>query len=243
VSLKNRLLPLCALAGLVGGMGAAEASTTYGFASGFVTLSATDLTNGNVKITLANPALSNLSEILLSGTQVTFDPVLGLTSFLFTGAAPASLGVTALLNGNPIPTLPAFSINFSSLSAYNDPVTYSSAVSGSGSPYLFTAGQVDAAAMYTLSGGFTRSATSLQGVSSTPLNGSINVTSDSLQLTGITIGNITVGSGASAQLIAIKADAVFNGAPVPLPASVWLLGSGLGLLGVPFLRRRPAARA
>jgi hypothetical protein len=64
--------------------------TTYDFTSGYLTLSATDVTNGDVIITLANSALSGLSEISLSGTQLMFDP--SCTSFLFTGATPSTLG-------------------------------------------------------------------------------------------------------------------------------------------------------
>ena len=58
-----------------------------------------------------------------------------------------------------------------------------------------------------------------------------------LTLNGITLGAFLLPPQLGGQTATLKADIIFNGV-VPVPAAVWLFGSGLGLLGA--MRRRPA---
>lgn len=216
---------------------------TYDFVNGFVTLSASDLTNTGYTITLSNAGDSNLSQVLLNGTQATFDSsALTLNSFAF--AAPTQTLAVTVTNGST-PVI-SFDVALSGLQALNDPTTYSSSAAAlGGGDYTFAANGVDVSTNYTLSSGASGSGTIHTMHQS--LNGSIALSSmGNFQLDAAAIGDITVGPTGHQQVIQLTAeDIVFNGAPaVPLPAAVWLFGSGLSFLGgLPLLRRRRAVAA
>jgi hypothetical protein len=208
---------LVCVSGLAAVANASE--VTYDFTSGYVTLSAV---SGGVDYLAAG------QELPLTGTQVSFDAsAIKLDSFQFT-AGPTTMALQGALTG--------VNLTVNSLLVVPD-VSYSSSGSGS-NPYDFTAGSIDASGMYSLAGAVTRAATSFSATNPT-LSGQITLGGmDSLQLTGVTLGVFTVAG----HTVTLKGDVVFDGvAPVPLPAAVWLFGSGLSLFGVPFMRRRRAA--
>jgi hypothetical protein len=116
----------------------------------------------------------------------------------------------------------------------------STATSFTGGVYSFTASPVNAQGQYALSGSLWNVGTTSFDVNSPSLTGQLQVAGDQFALNGITIASETVGSGAFAQTIDLKADVVFTGAPVPLPPALALFASGLGLLSLARLRRHRA---
>jgi hypothetical protein len=226
MTVKNILATALVMSGLAGLAAEVEAApVTYDFTSGFVTLSA-DVAGTDL--------LAAGQQIPLTGSQVSFDSsALQLTSFQFADAGPTTVALTGPLAG--------ISITLNALSVMPDSTTYSTISASGTDPYNFTVGQIDASGMYSLSGAVTRAATAFSGTNPL-LSGEITTSSaggtDSLELTGITLGVFSV----KGQTVTLKGDIVFDGVtPVPLPAAVWLLGSALGFLGVPFMRRRRAA--
>jgi hypothetical protein len=205
--------------------GEAQASlVTYDGTGGTATITATDLTNPKVIITLSGNVFNLATG---TGSDVVFDaastpPNLG--SFLLGTSGTVTITGPTVVAGT--------TIDFSTLSLTSTGAT--TATSLGGGNYQFLNAGASASAMYSVNGG---KATSLTG-STTGLGGSVGIgPTDTLGLTGITLGNITVNG----QQISLKADIAFAGTPVPLPPSAWLLLSGLGLLNVPLLRRRRAA--
>jgi len=230
MTMKNMLASAVALLSLVGITTRADAATVYNFTSGSITLSAnlggTDL-------------LPPGQQVPLTGTQVTFDGTsLNLTSFQFMDSGSTSAALSGLLTGT---TITVSGLNIVPGTGYGalSPTTGTD-------PYFFTVGPVAASGTYALSGAITRAATAFAGANPV-LSGQITTSStmggpDSLDLNGITLGIFNVTVSGVTQKVTLKGDIVFNGVtPVPLPAGVWLLGSGLGLLGVPFMRRRRVA--
>jgi hypothetical protein len=226
---KTTLVPAIAALSLAAGAADADTVTTYASTGGtasYVTISATNLSNGNT-ITLINPATSSSEVLLAAGSQVTFDSTLGeVTGFQFTGAMPTELEVTS-------GALSGLDVNFSAL-GLSPGTGFTSSSSGS-NPYSITLSPVDASGTYALSGLITKNTPTTVSGATSGITGTITTSGTAaLQLTGITLGDITEDG----TTIALKGDIVFEGSPVPLPAAVWLLGSALGAVGIPFMKRR-----
>jgi hypothetical protein len=209
---------------LVGLVGAARASEVIydEIAGGTVTLTATDITNTNITIGLSNNVFTLETG---SASSVGFDALATtLDSFIFT-TAPQTVTVTS-------PSIVAgTTIAFGALSLQNSGTSTVTNVGGGN--YEITSAAATASGSYSVNGGTPVSTT---GAPTTGLSGTIGIsgTPDTLGLDGITLGNIIVDG----QTISLKADIAFDGvAVVPLPATVWLFISGLGLMGVAILRR------
>jgi len=210
--------------GLAGLGGAAQASEVLydETPGGTVTITAVDITNTSVNIVLTNNVFTLENG---AASSVGFD-ALGLTldSFLLS-TAPQTVTVSS-------PTAFAGTkIAISSLSLENSGT--SSVTNVGGGDYQVTSAAATASGSYSVNGGTVKNVPSAP---TTGLSGTIGIgaTSGTLGLDGITLGNISVDG----QTISLKADIAFAGAAVPLPASAWLFISGLGLMGIPALRRR-----
>lgn len=221
----NNTLALCAaMLGLVATARSNAAPVTYDFTSGFVTVSAFQ-GSGNTDL------LAPGTDIQLTGGQVTFNSTaLTLPSFQFLDTTPQTVSV---ING----TFAGEQITLQSWNALPD-VSYSSSAFLSSSPpptYGFTAGKIDGSGMYSLAGLVAQPSTSFAGTTNS-LTGQVTLGgTDMIQLTGITLGAFTVDG----QTITLKGDIVFEGTtPVPLPASIWLLGSAIALFGLTRVDRR-----
>ena len=123
-------------------------------------------------------------------------------------------------------------------------------LSGGGGNYTFNSGVSNAIASsgsWSLAGVTDTVGTTTTGVSVSsqpfgpndqPISGTVALTGSSMQnltLDGVPLGTFSVDG----QSLAVTANIIFDGAtPVPLPASMWLLGSALGLLSFSTVRRR-----
>jgi hypothetical protein len=207
-----RALALMTLLSVVAG---ARASTiTYDWTGGAVTLSATNANTG------AQYLAAGQTIPLTSPSQVTFNSsAMTVPSFEFADAGPTTVPLQGALS--------AYSLEVSGLSVIPD-ASYSSSVTGTGPTYNYSLGALDAAGSYEIirnsnssivqSGTFSKVDPILSG------QFTLNSNTDSLTLTGIALGAFSY-DGAT---INLKGDVAFTGAaPVPVPASIWLFGSGL----------------
>jgi hypothetical protein len=117
---------------------------------------------------------------------------------------------------------------------------YSSSVTGPGSPYNYSLGGLNGSvSSYTLFNSSNKPLTSggpISGSTAGPLAGSLTLNGDSsITLNGIVLGTMKNGD-------IIKADVIFQGAPVPLPPTIALLAPALLGLGMVSLRRRSLTR-
>jgi len=198
-----------------------------------------DWTGGSVTVLAVN---SNNGTMLGEGTvplttpsEVTFDsgPPVAVPNFEFADTGPSSV----MLTGGP---LAGDMLTVSNLTVV--PATgYTSSGSGS-NPYNVTLNDLWASGAFTVMNGTTTVASgTFQDTLTATLTGQISITgagsSETLALNGIALDAVAIGSTP----VTIKADVIFDGAPVPLPAALWLLGPGLlGLAGT-MRRRRHAA--
>jgi hypothetical protein len=227
VKAEHRLGLTVAIVALAGVATANAAPVTYDYTGGFVTVSAFQ-GSSNTDLLAAG------TQIQLTGGQVSFDSgALTLPSFQFFDKTPQTVTViSGAFTGEQI--------TVQSLNAVPD-ATYTSSAFLSSSPpptYGFTAGKIDASGMYSLAGPINQGSKPFAGTTNS-LTGQVTLGGkDMIQLTGITLGAFTVND----QTITLKGDIVFDGAaPVPLPASVWLLSSAIALFGWTQLDRRRVA--
>jgi hypothetical protein len=207
------------LLGIAAGVEAAPIQ--YTFTSGSATLSLTG--PGNVSL------LAPASSIPLTGTQVTVDTAASqVNSFQFDAAGPSNVNGANLLAGSVVTitnltVTPGGGYNTLSLTGSN--------------PYNYLVGPVAVSGTYAISGAINVAATPFSSSNPT-LAGAFTLGGvTTLSLNGITLGTFALPPQLGGQNATLKADILFTGV-VPVPAAVWLFGSGLGLLGV--MRRRLA---
>ena len=225
---KNALALTVAMVGLAGGALVHAAPVTYDYSNGFVTVSAF-LGSSNTDLLAAG------TKIQLTGGQVTFDSAaLTLPTFQFLDNTPQTL---TIISG----AFAGEKVTLSSWSAAPDASYSSSAFANGGPPpsYGFTAGKIAASGVYSLTGPPLTQASKPFAGTTNSLTGQITLGgTDMIQLTGITLGVFNLPNN---QTITLKGDVVFVGAaPVPLPASVWMLGSAIAVFGYVFMERRRA---
>ncbi|MBL8199887.1 MAG: VPLPA-CTERM sorting domain-containing protein [Chromatiales bacterium] len=209
---------MASLLGLAAGVEAAPIQ--YNFVSGSATLSLT-YSGGSL--------LAPGSSVPLTGGQVTVDTAASqVNSFQFDNAGPSNVNGANLLSGSVL--------TITNLSITPD-VGYSTLSLTGSNPYNYLVGPVAVSGTYSVSGAFNLPPTAFSGSNPT-LAGAFTLGGvTTLSLNGITLGTFAVATPFGPQNATLKADIIFNGV-VPVPAAVWLLGSGLGLLGV--MRRRLA---
>jgi hypothetical protein len=220
MTFKTTLAMGAAAFGLLGAVAGAQAApVTYNFTSGQAVLSLIGPTG-----TLVN------GTVPFTGTQTTFDAAVpSLTSFQFNNPGTVNLPGSGLL---ALTTFSLTNLNIVPGGGYTN-------ISTSGSnPYNFLVGPVNVSGSYALSGAINQVLTPFSQ-NQPSFGGTITTAgaATTLQLTGITLGVFALPQGLGSATL--KADITFVGA-VPVPAAAPLLGSALGLAGVPFLRRRKA---
>ena len=199
---------------------ACASPVTYEYTGGSVTITAT----------IGSSTVAEPTTIALTGNFATFDAAAGtLTNFDFTTTGSTTVALTGALAGE--------SITVSNLVA-TPGAGYTSSTMGYGSGlYSFNASPVNAQGQYSLSGSLWNVASTGFNVNTTGLTGQLQTVGDQFALNGITIATKTTGG----QSVSLKADIDFTGVQVvPVPPAIWLLASGLGLVGLPWLRRRRA---
>ena len=222
MTLKTTLAAAAAAVSLLGAVdGVQAAPVTDNFTSGQATLSLI-YTSGN----LLQPG----SSIAFTGTQATFDASIPqLTSFQFNRAGVGSASGAGLLTGT---TFSVTNLNIVPGGGYGD----NSPTTGT-NPYSFNVGPVSITGSYSLSGAITQGLTPFSQLNPS-FAGTITTSgSTTLQLLGITLGLFPMPAALGGGNATLKADITFTGA-VPVPAAAPLFGSALGLLGLPFFRRR-----
>ncbi|MGO9933013.1 MAG: hypothetical protein ACLPV8_14545 [Steroidobacteraceae bacterium] len=236
--MKKLVLPLSAVAGLACLSAEVDATpVTYDYTNGYVVI--TGATVAGTSIVASGQPPLDLS--LGSASQATFDTgstPAELDSFDFVAPGSLSVNLTGALPGGG-------NLNSATFVLSNVTATLAapiSVTSTGGSSYQINGASVDISGTYSLdnyvnSSNVTKSIGPVKfGPNAQALGGFINSNGNTLELDAISLGTFTI----QGQTFAVDGDIIFDGVPVPLPGAVWMLVSGLGLLGVPFVRRHRA---
>jgi hypothetical protein len=219
------------IAGCIGLFGlATQASAspiTYAWASGEATVSAINGNNGN------NFLAAGAFLPLTAPSQVTFDSAaLTVPGFEFTDQGTTSLALQGALTGD--------TLLITNLTAVPDAVTYTSSAVGS-NPYNISLGELDVTGSFEVVNSKSVVVAGPKNFNQVDPNLTGQVTVSGGDMTSLTLSGVTFAAISIAGTpVTIKGDVEFSGtAPVPVPAAIWLLGSGLiGLSGSAFARRR-----
>jgi hypothetical protein len=236
-----------AMFGVVGLAAASHASpVVYTFDGGFVEITGISDSSGSILGGTSPPEV-----FLSSSSSVTLDPVastLNAFSYGTTGALTGSLqGSAATSGGGSVNFSNAtFSVTSLASSFTGPPTTIGStgnfSYSNSAQSFSISGNLSVSGLVVTNASGKTNtvSYTSTFDNTNQTLGGNVSWTGQSpnVQVTNISLGNYSI-DGVN---VSIDGEIVYTGAaPVPLPAAFWLLGSGLGLLGLPMIRQRREA--
>ena len=200
-------------------------ATTFSYSTGQVTVSAVKKTSGALVLSSTN--------IGMSGNFVDFDAgTIDLTDFLITIPTSGIIDLDGMYG-----VYDQFRIESASISPGVGYGTFLPVDLGGGD-YSFIAGPLDINGIYSafdstltyspalnLAAPFTDTAL---------INGTININTGTLTLSGITLAEIPGGPLGESEALQIKADIVFVGVPEPTTAALL----GLGLVGIASIRRR-----
>ncbi len=228
-----------AVLGLVGIAGIASASPVpYDWTSGDVVI--TGLTVDGQQA-LLNPSPSPTFD-LGSSSEATIDTTANTLTFAL---AQSSTAFTVALTGTPATGISLTGATFTLTNVTADSPSTLSLTPQTGGGYTFASasgvaitGTYNLANVTTTKGTFNSGNVNF-GPNDQPFTGSATVLTgaDTLEIDGLSLGNFTIDK----QSVNVTGNVIFYGTPVPVPGSLSLLVSGLGLFGAGFLRSKRAA--
>jgi len=210
-------------------------------------------TGGDVVITgltvdgeqaLLNPSPSPTFN-LGSGSEATIDTTADTLTFAL---AQSSSAFTVALTGSPTSSFDLSGATFTLTNVTAASPSTLSLTAQSGGGYTFASssgiaitGTYNLAGVTTAKGKTYNSGNVNFGPNDQPFTGSATVltSADTLEIDALSLGNFTLDG----QTVDVTGNVIFDGTPVPLPATLGLLGSGLGILGVYARRRSGRARS
>jgi hypothetical protein len=235
---SGRLIAL-GVAGLLGLAGVASATpVTYTYSSGDVVITGISLDGESILGGSSSPEAG-----LASSSTATIDTQADTLAFLFnqsSAAFSAALAGSFTGSGGATYNLNSASLALSGVQLSQPTGTTLTLTAVGTGGYTFAApsgltvsGNYDLENLEVTKNGTTTSFTSgvtAFGPKNQAFSGSATVfQGNTLQVDGLTLGSWTVDG----QTLNVVGDVIFNGvAPVPLPASLWMLVSGVGLLGL-----------